>query len=92
MKNTIATSDSLVGSLSREVMSISCRYNSIYNEIRATRDKILINRLLKEKQKIEHRMFELCKISSQIVKTKSEDDLSFIFLNELCRRFKSLKG
>ncbi len=92
MNNTITTSDSLVGSLSREAMSISYRYHSIYNEISATRDKILINRLLKEKQIIKHRMIELCKIASQIVKTKSEDDLSIIFLDELCKRFPSLKG
>ena len=86
MKNTLSISDSLIGSLCRELDFIRNRYRSINLSLTYCRDKYLKRRLFKELEVLEARKDELSSISSLFSESKESVDLSSLFLIELCKR------
>ncbi len=86
MKTSIAESDSIVASLSREVYINTNR--SIY--IKSSLDKInnesLMYRLQTELKSLNQRSLEIINMVNSINKKRLYDNLSLQFLKELCNR------
>ena len=85
MEKILTTSDSLVGSLCREIYNIRQRYKNIINSLDNCRDKNLIQRLNKEINDLNTRRIELIEISNKVQKD-CKSNASILFLHELCVR------
>ncbi len=84
MKKTLLLSDSLIGSLCREIDFIRTRYKAINSLLIYCKDKSLRTRLFNELDALITRKNELSSISSLFNKDKL--NLSNQFLLELCKR------
>ena len=85
MKTTIAFSETVVGSLCKEIDYIKFRSQNISNSLLSCKDKFLMKRLLEEKRKLNIRIKELKCISIRL-KEDSKSSLSSLFFHELCHR------
>ncbi len=85
MKNTLLVSESLVGSLCKEVEFIRQRVKIIKGSLFNCHDKILKRRLEVELESHNQRKSELLSITNSLVKNNRED-LSNLFLIELFNR------
>ncbi len=83
---TITRSESVIGSLCREVESIRCRGRSISNSILNSKDGILISRLNSEFKLLQKRRFELINSVNKLRHSELSDNLSLDFLNEILKR------
>ena len=86
MNQTLATSDSIVASLCREIESIRCRYRTIVQSLDSCKDNPLKHRLNLELDKLQIRKRELSSISKNFHTGNKKGDLSILFLLELCQR------
>ncbi len=86
MKNTLSISDSLVGSLCREVEYLRKRYCSIMLSLENCTDNFLEERLKNEVINLVERKEELSKVCQNIVNRSNKNDLSMLFLAEVCNR------
>ena len=86
MEKNISISDSIIGSLIREVSSIESRSEIINHSICSTNDSKLTLRLKKELLQLKIRIQSIQALS-QIIKNKGQvDTLSIDFLNEVIGR------
>ena len=85
MQNTLTTSDSLIGSLCREIYFIRQRYKNIINSLENCRDCKLRERLSNEINYLSTRRKEITRISNKFNQISSSD-VSNLFLHELCIR------
>ena len=86
MKNKLTTSDSLIGSLCREIEYIESRSDIINNSIINSQNKKLTKRLRKELFSLKNRVESIKRLSRLINYEGNVDTLSIEFLNELiCR-------
>ena len=85
MNKSISISDSLIGSLCREVEYIRLRYKNVSNSLENCKDKLLRKRLLEEILNLEARRFELIDISDKFI-INSTLSISKIFFHDLCHR------
>jgi len=86
MKNTLLISDSVVGSLCRELEFIWKRSKAINSSLANCNDKLLKRRLEEELANHKVRKDELFSISSLFTE-KRPNNLSSLFLIELFKRF-----
>ena len=86
MKTTIKNSESLVGSLCREVEENRHRFLNLLEALDKCGNKLLINRIQKELELIEQRQNELRLITREIKSSKLKDKLSIDFLIEISNR------
>ncbi len=86
MENTLLISDSLIGSLCRELEYIGKRSKAINSSLANCNDKFLKRRLEEELKNHRARKDELFSISSLFV-NKNPGNLSSLFLLELFKRF-----
>ena len=89
MNKSLLTSDSLIGSLCREIEYIRQRYKNVRISLNTSKDKVLIKRLNKEISCLEARRIELLEISAQFNQNANKS-ISKMFLHELCLRPLSL--
>ena len=85
MKKTITNSDSLIGSLCREIEQIRSRSKLISYSLNNCKDNVLRKRLLEEIEKLSKRKKELNDISNSFLKD-SRSSISKLLLSELCKR------
>ena len=86
MKNKLTTSDSLIGSLCREIEYIESRSDIINNSIINSQNQKLTKRLRKELFSLKNRVESIKRLSRLINYEGNVDTLSIEFLNELiCR-------
>ncbi len=85
MNNSLPMSDSLVGSLCREIEYIRQRHKIIRNYLNITQNKILKERLDNEIDQLKSRHEELLAIS-RTFKSQISSNISSLFLYELCNR------
>ena len=85
MNTTITISDSLIGSLCREIEQIRLRSRNINYSIMNCKDKLLKKRLLEEISLLRQRRNELKDISNEIVNL-SKSSISKLLFSELCKR------
>ncbi len=85
MNKTLKISDSLTGSLCREIDYIRYRYKYIINSLINCNDLNLKKRLTDEIYKLKIRRSELKDISKKM-KKESKASISKLFLYELCHR------
>tara|TARA_B100000131_G_C17850201_1_gene505600 strand:+ start:84 stop:347 length:264 start_codon:yes stop_codon:yes gene_type:complete len=86
MEKTYSVSESLVGSLCKEIEFIRKKTRFIRDSLINCNDKSLKIRLLQELETHKNRRNELFSISSLLKSQKSSDNLSSLFLMELYRR------
>ena len=86
MENIIKTSDSLIGSLCREIEFIRLRSKVINENLQNCRNKELTNRLNKEMSKLIERKISILKLSKDLKNDKLIDKLSISFLIEIINR------
>ena len=86
MNTSLTISDTLVGSLCREVDSIRHRIEPLMDSIQASRDSGLTNRLKKELQILEKRKLEVRKSAETWLKSGHYDEYSLGFLLEVSSR------
>ncbi|KGG15201.1 MULTISPECIES: hypothetical protein [unclassified Prochlorococcus] len=85
MNKSLTISDSLIGSLCREIEYIRHRYKTVTISLQNSKDKILRERLLNEIISLKQRRLELIDISEQF-RSKFQSSISKLFLYELCNR------
>ena len=85
MNNSLTISDSLVGSLCREIEYIRQRHKTVSNYLIISRDKSLRERLTNEINQLKSRRQELLSISGSF-KSQISSNISSLFLYELCNR------
>ena len=85
MKKTVTNSDSLIGSLCREIEQIRSRSKLISYSLNNCKDNELRKRLLEEIFQLSERRKELRKISNTLLKN-SKSSISKLLLSELCKR------
>ncbi len=85
MNKTITISDSLIGSLCREVEQIRLRNKSINYSLISCKDEFLRKRLLQEIINLNKRKQELKEISNKFLQD-SKSSISKLLLLELCNR------
>ena len=85
MKNTITISDSLIGSLCREIELIRSRSKHIIYSLNHCKDDILRKRLVFELIKLIERRQELKDISNTFLRD-SKSSISKLLFFELCNR------
>ncbi len=86
MTQVISTSETLIGSLCREVDYLRNRYSNLVQSIINSKDNCLINRLNKEKKKLERRQAEILEIAIKLKNFKIFDETSTDFLVEISSR------
>jgi len=86
MKSKFSTSDSIIGSLCREIQCIDTRSKIITNSIVNTNNKKLITRLKRELSELKKRLQVIQDLSRVIVSQGNVDKLSIEFLEELIGR------
>ena len=80
------TSDSIIGSLCREINLIKSRSELIIRSIPNTENKKLKQRLIRELAELRIRVQDIKKLSKLISINGKKDNLSIEFLNELLNR------
>ncbi len=85
MNKSLTTSDSLVGSLCREIEHIRLRHKIVSSYLLTSRDIGLRVRLSNEITQLKSRHSELLKISNNF-KSQLNSSISILFLHELCHR------
>ncbi|AAP99927.1 MULTISPECIES: hypothetical protein [Prochlorococcus] len=85
MYNSLTISDSLIGSLCREIDYIRERYKQVTNSLQNCKNQLLKVRLDKEITELKHRQSELQHISNEFI-NNAELSISKQFLYELCQR------
>jgi len=85
MKKTITNSDSLIGSLCREMEQIRSRSKLISYSLNNCKDNVLRKRLSEEIVKLSERKKELRDISNTFLKD-SKSSISILLFSELCKR------
>tara|TARA_Y100001968_G_C19285854_1_gene681621 strand:+ start:791 stop:1069 length:279 start_codon:yes stop_codon:yes gene_type:complete len=86
MENIIKTSDSLIGSLCREIEFIRLRSKVIKENLQNCRNKELTYRLKKEMCKLSQRKISILNLSKDLERNKITDNLSINFLIEIINR------
>ncbi len=86
MITTLSPSDSLIGSLCREVEYARFRCANIIQSLGSTRDHNLLIRLKSEFNVLEGRRMEVLDTATSLKKTSLSNSLSINFLIEICRR------
>ncbi len=86
MRSTLEVSESLIGSLCREIEYIRGRYKVISTLIVRSNDEILKLRLRNESSKLKERKKELELISDDIRNNYPVEEISSQFLNEVIKR------
>ncbi len=86
MNTTFTISDSLIGSLCREIDSIRNRVQGIVNTKHSTLDNRLKSRLEEEMISLRQRQHEIMISLENYVDSKNSDNLSIQFLIELSKR------
>jgi len=84
--NTLALSDSLIGSLCRELEFIKQRYMAVNSSLNLCKNNLLKSRLDNELTSLRARKEEINKIACQFVDKNKSSSLSILFLIEMCRR------
>ncbi len=85
MNQSLTISDTLIGSLCREIEYIRQRYKNVNCSLINCNNNILRNRLKKEIIDLKERRTELIEISN-CFKNSCKGNLSTLFLYELCTR------
>ncbi len=85
MEKTLHVSDSLIGSLCREVEYVRNRYKNIKTSLLQCKNLSLKKRLGDEIDSLKQRIYELKQISRKLTKG-SEYCLSISFFHALCNR------
>ncbi len=85
MNTSLTFSDSLIGSLCREIDYIRQRYKILSSYLITSKDEILRKSLSKEIHQLKIRRIELMKISKNF-KEEVNSSISNLLLYELCRR------
>ena len=85
MYKYLTESDSLIGSLCREIEYIRQRYQNVSISHSISKDKLLRERLLDEILNLKQRRIELMKLSNEL-KDSYKTSLSAMLFNELCQR------
>ncbi len=85
MNKSLSISDSLIGSLCREIEYLRTRYRILNNYLIQSKDKGLKKRLKNEIEQIILRRYEIFNIS-KILKRQINSDVSSQLLYELCNR------
>ena len=86
MKVTLETSESLIGSLCREMEYIRNRYLIIKAVLKTAKDTYLKERLNLELDNLLSRKDELISVTKGLQSTSEEGNLSILFLMEICQR------
>ncbi len=86
MKNLAQSSETLVGSLCREIDTIRIRSSNISYSLKSCRDNYLLKRLIKEINSLDNRRIEIQKIANSISNIKDLDNLAIEFLKEIANR------
>lgn len=86
MEKALLISDSLVGSLCKEIEFISERTKFIKNSLLNCNDQSLKSRLLQQLETYKYRRNEIYSISNLINKQNCSNSLSSLFLLELIKR------
>ncbi len=86
MSNTTYISDSIVGSLCREIEYINSRSSSINESLNNCQSRSLIKRLKQELLSLSSRLDSIKNISKSMLDKNTEDKLSIEFLNEISNR------
>tara|TARA_Y100001968_G_scaffold305757_1_gene321907 strand:+ start:378 stop:662 length:285 start_codon:yes stop_codon:yes gene_type:complete len=86
MNNIISTSDSVIGSLCREIKSIDNRSGIISTSINKSNNVKLIERLKKELKHLKARIYAIKNLAKTIELNGKPDNLSIELLNELIGR------
>ena len=85
MYKYLTVSDSLIGSLCREIEYIRQRYKNVLISHSISKDKLLRQRLLDEILNLKLRRMELIGISDEF-KNTYQFSISAMLFNELCKR------
>ena len=85
MYKYLTESDSLIGSLCREIEYIRQRYKNVSISHSNSKDKLLRERLLNEILNLKQRRLELIELSNEFNNT-SQASLSAMLFYELCKR------
>ena len=85
MYKYLTESDSLIGSLCREIEYIRQRYKNVSISHDISKDKLLRERLLDEILKLKQRRMELIEISNEF-SNSFQSSFSAMFIYELCKR------
>ena len=86
MHKTSSVSDSIVGSLCREIEYIKLRSSSINKSLNNCQNALLIKRLNRELNSLRDRLESIQKISTSMLYQDSNDHLSIRFLIEISKR------
>ena len=86
MNYLLSTSDSLIGSLCRELQYIKLRKRVITSSLRNCQSKLLIERLNKELKLLNSRVKSIKGTVTNLQIQKGDNDLSLAFLLELVNR------
>ena len=86
MQNKLTTSDSLIGSLCREIEYIESRSDIIHNSIINTKNTALTKRLKNELYSLKDRIESIKRLSRLLTYEGKVDSISIEFLNELISR------
>tara|TARA_Y100001968_G_C19327316_1_gene702418 strand:+ start:735 stop:1013 length:279 start_codon:yes stop_codon:yes gene_type:complete len=90
MEKLLSPSESVVGSLCREIEYIKLRSISINKSLNNCQSILLIKRLKKELVSLSNRKESIEKISDSLMKINTEDKLSIEFLVEISKRIRGL--
>lgn len=86
MSPSVCSSDSLIGSLCREAATIRAHTGQICTATAHCQDPQLLNRLERERRRLQRRRDELKTIAHQLRQQRGIDRLALDFLIELCSR------
>lgn len=86
MQNSLYVSDSLVGSLCREVDNINYRTKDLQDSINSTKDSNFYSRLKDELISLNARRLEILRCAKELKEKNSNYDYSIEFLIEICYR------
>ncbi len=86
MPNTNLPSESLVGSLCREMARLRQHWHQLTGLLGESRDVRLIQRLGQEAIRLQRRHLELRQLAHQVARLPLRDPLAAAFLLEICSR------
>ncbi len=86
MNEILSTSDSLIGSLCREIDYLRERHSSIILSLENCRNIFLEGRLKSELNQLINRKNEISSACNKMMRGKNKIELSLLFLSELCDR------
>lgn len=83
---TFHPSESLVGSLCREMDRLRCRWSQLQADLVRCQEEALVGRLRAEGAQLQRRRLELQQACSELARRPLQDRLALAFLTELTRR------